>query len=59
MFLAEQANKLKKKPTYISAPGTIDRIFETHKNLEKDGSGRIPVIIKLEPEEKKRRNPLT
>ena len=55
MDLIDQFNKIKNKQKSIYQPGHIERIFEIHANNEKDEKGDIPVIIKLEPEEKKKR----
>jgi len=55
MDLIEQFNKIKNKQKSQFQPGYIDRIFEIHTNYEKDEKGDIPVIIKLEPEEKKKK----
>tara|TARA_Y100000768_G_scaffold45744_1_gene29886 strand:+ start:1926 stop:2093 length:168 start_codon:yes stop_codon:yes gene_type:complete len=41
---------------YKSESSTIERIFEINENYEKDESGKIPVIIKVEPEEKRKRS---
>ncbi len=39
---------------YKNPSGTIDRIFEWHENQQCDESGFKPVIVKPEPEEKKK-----
>ncbi len=51
----QRCNKIKNKQKSQFQPGYIDRIFEIHTNYEKDEKGDIPVIIKLEPEEKKKK----
>lgn len=55
MDLLEQLENVKSKNKSIYQPGSIERIFEVHENNEKDEKGDIPVIIKLEPEEKKKK----
>jgi hypothetical protein len=55
MDLLEQLERIKSKKKSIYQPGYVDRIFEIHINNEKDESGQIPIIIKLEPEEKKKK----
>ena len=39
---------------YTKPPGTIGRIFEWHENQQYDESGHKPVIVKPDPEEKKK-----
>ena len=55
MYLVEQWENLKKKTKNKSElqPGYVDKLFEVHKNNEKDERGDIPVIIKPTVEEKK------
>lgn len=55
MNLLEQFERIKLKKKSIYGPGYIEKIFEIHANNEKDESGQIPIIIKLEPEEKKKK----
>jgi hypothetical protein len=55
MDLLEQFECVKSKNKSIYQPGSIERIFELHKNNEKNEKGEIPVIIKLEPEENKKK----
>jgi hypothetical protein len=50
---------MRKKQKYINPPGTPDIIFEIHEKNELDESGNKPIIIKLEPEEKKKKQSLT
>ncbi len=55
MNLLEQFERIKSRQKSIYQPGYFERIFEIHNNNEKDESGQIPIIIKLEPEEKKKK----
>jgi hypothetical protein len=55
MNLLEQFERIKSKQKSIYQPGYVQRIFEIHANNEKDESGQIPIIIKLESEEKKKK----
>lgn len=53
MNLNDQFQRLKHKKKYESPPGTADIVQEIYLLSQKDESGRIPVIIKPEVEEKK------
>ena len=44
-------------PEYIQ-PGHVDCVFEWYNKQGKDESGRIPVIVKPDPEETKRKRTL-
>jgi hypothetical protein len=55
MFLMELHERLKKQPASKLQHGFIGRIFEYNDKCAKDASGMLPVIVKLEPEEKKKR----
>jgi hypothetical protein len=55
MFLQELANKLKTKHKYVSAPGTVKRVFEIYEFSEKDESGNAPTIIRPERVDKKQK----
>lgn len=55
MFLMELHDRLKKKPDSELTPGYIDKVFEYNDKCAKDESGYLPVIIKLESEEKKKK----
>ena len=50
--------KVKKKQNFKSTPGSAEIIHEIHLNYEKDESGWIPVIIKPDPEEVKKKRVL-
>lgn len=53
-MLADAMERLKtKKKNWISAHGTIHRVFEMHDMYEKDESGQIPVYNVPEIVEKK------
>tara|TARA_Y100000768_G_scaffold381532_1_gene360351 strand:- start:3877 stop:4053 length:177 start_codon:yes stop_codon:yes gene_type:complete len=58
MTLIDAIEKLKNKKNYDSRPGTADIIHEIYIKSEKDESGRIPIIIRPEPEELKKKKPL-
>ena len=51
----ELHERLKKKPVSKLQHGFIGRIFEYNDKCARDESGMLPVIVKLEPEEKKKR----
>tara|TARA_Y100000996_G_C22483001_1_gene627006 strand:+ start:199 stop:378 length:180 start_codon:yes stop_codon:yes gene_type:complete len=53
MNLLDRLNIVKNKKIFKTEPGTVFRIFEIYEDSFKNESGFIPVIIKLEPEEKK------
>ena len=55
MFLMELHERLKKLPSSKFQHGMIERIFEYNEKCAKDASGMLPVIVKVEPEEKKKR----
>ena len=58
MNLIEAIERLKSKKNYDSHPGTADIIHEIYIKSEKNESGRIPIIIKPDPEELKKKKPL-
>ena len=49
-MLTEKCEDLKNKKKYSTIPGTVDRVFEIHKENEKDESGFIPEIKRIEKE---------
>ena len=51
----ELHERLKKLPSSKFQHGMIERIFEYNEKCAKDASGMLPVIVKVEPEEKKKR----
>jgi len=55
MFLMELHERLKKQTSSKFQHGMIERIFEYNEKCAKDASGMLPVIVKVEPEEKKKR----
>jgi hypothetical protein len=55
MFLMELHERIKKKPDSELIPGYVDKVFEYYNKTARDESGYLPVIIKLEPEEKKKK----
>lgn len=46
----------RKTTKYKSEPGSVDIIFEINERNERDESNKIPVIIKPEPEEKRKKS---
>ena len=55
MFLMELHDRLKKKPDSQLIPGYVDKVFEYYDKTARDESGYLPVIIKPEVEEKKKK----
>ena len=55
MFLMELHERIKKKPDSELIPGYVDKVFVYYNKTARDESGYLPVIIKLEPEEKKKK----
>ena len=55
MFLMDLHERLKKKPDSEFRPGYIDKVFEYYNKKAKDESGYLPVFIKPELEEKKKK----
>ena len=53
--LIQQFELIKKKPLSKYMPGSVECIFEYHEKCGKNEDGTIPVCIKLEPEEKKKK----
>lgn len=51
----ELNDRLKKKPDSKLIPGYVDKVFEYYDKTAKDESGYLPVIIKPEVEEKKKK----
>lgn len=56
MNILERCDLIKKNniPSKYS-PGFVGKVFEYHEKCEKNLDGTLPVIIKLEPEEKKKK----
>ena len=55
MDLISLAQRVKTKTSSKFNPGCVDKIFEYNENCAKDASGYLPVIIKPEPDETKKR----
>ena len=53
-MLMDDHQKLMKRKPFMTAPGTVYRIFEIHENYEKNESGEVPIIVKKEEEPKKK-----
>ena len=56
MDLLSSVEKIKKRPEYQSPIANVNRVFEYYERSGKNEDGTTPVIIKLEPEEKKKKN---
>lgn len=55
MDLLSSVEKIKKRPTYQSPIANVNRVFEYYERTGKNEDGTTPVIIKLEPEEQKKK----
>lgn len=55
MFLMELHERIKKKSSSDLLPGTIEKIFEYNNRRARDESGYLPVIIKPEIVESKKK----
>ena len=55
MTLIEEAEAIFKKTVSNYAPGSVERVFEYNEKCSRDESGHIPVIIKPEPEESRKK----
>ena len=55
MNLLEQHARIMKRSNFKSDSGTVDRIVEIYEKSERNESGYIPIIIKPEVEEKKKK----
>lgn len=55
MGLIEQAEAIKKMYVSNYAPGSVERVFEYNDKCSRDESGMLPVIIKPEPVESKKK----
>ena len=54
-MLLEDHKKLFDRPDWNTEKSTVYRIFEIHESNEKNESGEIPVCIKPEVEDKKKK----
>lgn len=56
MGIIEEWEKIKKrKNIYTHAPGSVENIFKYNEKCQLNEDGTRPVIIKIEPEEKKKK----
>lgn len=55
MGLIEQAEAIRKKSVSKYAPGSVERVFEYNEKCSRDESGMLPVIIKPELDESKKK----
>lgn len=53
MNLLDKWDIIKNRKRSNLRPGYVDTIFEIHENNSKDESGQLPIIVKIEAEEKK------
>jgi len=58
MNLIELFERIKHKKCWKSDTGTADIIFEIYESSARDESGRIPIIIKPDPPDKKEKKSL-
>lgn len=55
MDIVKQWEAIQKKPTSPFMPGSVDNIFLYNEKCSKNEDGTIPVIVKPEPEESKKK----
>ena len=55
MGLIEEAEVIRKKTKSNYAPGSVDRIFEYNDKCSRDESGMLPIIVKPDPVESKKK----
>lgn len=55
MGLIEEAEAIRKKWVSNYALGSIERVFEYNEKCSRDESGMLPVIVKPEPDESKKK----
>tara|TARA_B000000557_G_scaffold235424_1_gene211149 strand:- start:36 stop:218 length:183 start_codon:yes stop_codon:yes gene_type:complete len=55
MNLLELHERLKKKSNLKCKPGSVENIYEYNERSMRDKSGQLPIIIKPDPEEKKKK----
>ena len=57
MSIIEDWEKIKKqKNIYTHPPGSVENVFQDNEKCQLNEDGTRPVIIKVEPEEKKKKN---
>tara|TARA_E500000178_G_C16823072_1_gene662456 strand:- start:489 stop:671 length:183 start_codon:yes stop_codon:yes gene_type:complete len=55
MNLIESHQRVMKKKQPKYKPGSVENIYEYNEMCMRDKSGQLPIIIKLDPEEKKKK----
>ena len=55
MGLIEEAELLRKKQKSKYTPGSVEKIFEYNEKCSRDESGTLPVIVKPDPVESKKK----
>tara|TARA_B100000475_G_C15011201_1_gene320386 strand:+ start:662 stop:841 length:180 start_codon:yes stop_codon:yes gene_type:complete len=58
MHLMEATERLKRKYTYSTTPGTVYRVFEVYERLGKDEFGNEPVFVRPEVVDKAKKSRL-
>ncbi len=56
MGLIEEAEAIRKKTKSKYAPGSVECIFEYNDKCSRDESGMLPVIVKPDPVESKKKS---
>ena len=54
MDIIKQFEQMQKRGERVYVSGSIENVFRLHERNGRDESGQVPVIIKPEPEEKKK-----
>ena len=54
MDIIKQFEQMQKRGERVYQSGSIENVFRLHERNGRDKSGQVPVIIKPEPEEKKK-----
>ena len=54
MDIVKQFEQMQKRGERIYQSGSIEHVFRLHERNGRDESGQVPVIIKPEPEEKRK-----
>ena len=55
MNIIERMELIKKKPVSIYLPGSVERVFEYNEKCSRNESGELPVFIKPDPVEQKKK----
>ena len=56
--LMQRLELIKKKNVSKYAPGSLERVFEYHEKCGKNEYGELPIIIKIDPVESKKKKGL-